>query len=153
MENYFQGSPRYGWFDAVLFRYSTRVNPNNYYFLSGIDRLNKFETIKICQRYKYYGEIDDEFNELFDYYFDDNTIFVHDIKKNSDNLKKYLLKCIPDYIELKGFDIDFNRINDFYDLPYSVIDYINLIEMLCNIDINIVGIGPDRSQKLERRLK
>ncbi|MBR4178653.1 MAG: adenylosuccinate synthetase [Bacilli bacterium] len=153
LENYFQGSPRYGWFDAVLFRYSTRVNPNNYYFLSGIDRLNKFETIKICQRYKYYGEIDDEFNELFDYYYDDNTIFVHDIKKNSDNLKKYLLKCIPDYIELKGFDIDFNRINDFYDLPYSVIDYINLIEMLCNIDINIVGIGPDRSQKLERRLK
>ena len=55
LENYFQGSPRYGWFDAVLFRYSTRVNPNNYYFLSGIDRLNKFETIKICQRYKYYG--------------------------------------------------------------------------------------------------
>ena len=153
MESYFQGVPRYGWFDAVLFRYSSKVNPNDYYFLSGLDRLNKFETIKICNRYIYQGKIDDDFEEIFDYYIDDNKIYIYDIKKNSDRLKEYLLKCIPDYIELNGYDIDFTKIKDFYDLPYSAIDYINVLELLCGVEINIVGIGPDRVQKLERRIK
>ena len=153
LSSYFQGSPRYGWFDAVLFKYSILYNPNNSYFLSGVDRLNKFETIKICNRYIYYGEVDDEFNETFDYYYDDNKIYIYEIKKNSEFLKKYLLKCIPDYIELKGFDIDFSRVREYDDLPYSIKDYISMIELLCDVDIDIVGIGPDRSQKLERRLK
>ena len=127
------------------------MNPNDYYFLSGIDRLNKFETIKVCGRYKYLGEIDDEFNELFDYYYENNMIYIFDIKKNSDNLKKYLLKCVPDYIELNGFDVDFSKVESVYDLPYSVLDYISLIELLCNMKFNLLGIGPDRSQKLERK--
>ena len=151
--NYFQGSPIYGWFDAVLFRYSCLVNPNDYYFLSGIDRLNKFETIKVCNRYEYNGQIDEEFNEIFDYYFDEGKVYIYNIKKNSDRLKDYLLKCSACYIELDGYDVDFSKIKSFDDLPYKVIDYLDLLEFICKVEFNVIGIGPDRCQKLERRIK
>ena len=152
-ENYFQGSPRYGWFDSVLFRYSHMVNPNDYYFLSGIDKSNGFETLKICNKYIYNGEINEEFDDIFDYDCDKENTYIYGIKKNSDLLKNYLMKCTPCYIELKGYDIDFNKIKSFDDLPNIIYDYIHLLEAICKVDFNIIGIGPDRSQKLERRLK
>ena len=150
--SYFQGVPRYGWFDAVLFRYSHLVNPNDYYFISGLDRLNMFDTLKICNRYIYYGDIDEEFDSIFNYDYENDHVYIYDIKRNSEHLKEYLSKCVPDYIELNSFKSDITGVNSFYDLPYSCIDYINMIELLTNTKINIVGIGPDRCQKLERRL-
>ncbi len=149
--NYFQGSPIYGWFDAVMLRYSHMINQNDYYFLSGLDRLNNLETIKICNRYIYSGEIDEEFNETFDYYIEGDKVYIYDIKKNSDYLKQYLSRCIPDYIELDGFNIDFSKIKSYYDIPTKCSDYIDMIESLTKTDIAIVGVGPDRCQKLERK--
>ena len=65
--NYWQGSPRYGWYDAVLMRYSQKINNNDEIFISGIDQLSSCEAIKICNGYLYKGIIDEEFERTFEY--------------------------------------------------------------------------------------
>ena len=150
---YFQGKPRYGWFDCVLARYSLKFNPNTELFMSQLDRLKGFKTIKICNGYKYNGIIDEDFDSTFDYYEEGNEIIIIDIKQNSERLKYYLSRCTPIYIELNGFKHDISNTKNYYDLPDECIDYISVIEMLINGNITLIGVGPDRCQKLERKLK
>ena len=150
-ENYFQGDFRYGWFDAILTRYSLKYNPNSELCMSALDRLNGFETIKICNTYLYDGPVDEDFENTFDYYIDGKDVIICDIKQKNDRLKEYLLRCIPRYIELKGFNMDISNINNYQDLPDELQEYVSLIEMLVNGNITLVGVGPDRSQKLERK--
>ena len=150
---YFQGIPRYGWFDCVLTRYSLKYNPNSELFISGLDRLSGFNTLKICNDYIYKGKIDEEFKNVFDYYIDNKDVIITDIKMVSPRLKYYLLRCIPRYIELNGFKEDISQIKNYSDLPIECQDYISLIEQLINANITLVGVGASRAQKLERKLK
>lgn len=150
--SYYQGKPRYGWFDCVLARYSLRVAPNDELFMSALDRLSVFENIKICDSYIYTGEIDEEFESTFVYYKDKNRIIIKDIKKNTPKLRKYLSLCIPYYIEMNGWNKDISNIEDINDLPKESLDYISMIEYLIKTPITLVGVGADRCQKLERRI-
>ncbi|MGM9878128.1 MAG: adenylosuccinate synthetase [Bacilli bacterium] len=150
--SYYQGSPRYGWFDCVLTRYSQNILQNDYLFMSCIDNLSKFKEIKICDSYTYYGQIDEEFKNTFEYYVDSNRIIIKNIKRNSYNLRYYLSRCIPNYIIVKGWNIDISDIKDVEKLPSEVNDYISLIEYLTNTHIPIIGVGPSRDQKLERKI-
>ena len=150
LASYFQGVPRYGWFDAVLLRYSLKVNPVDSLFLSCVDLLDDFNNVKICNSYIYVGEIDDEFKDTFDYYVDGNRVIINDIKRNSDNLRKYLARCIPMYIELPGWKCDTSQIKSYRDLPNECNSYIELLEYLVGTKVSIVGVGADRCQKLER---
>ena len=152
MPSYFQGVPRYGWLDCVLIRYSNMVNPNDYYIMSHLDRLSNLDVLKICNSYEYDGLITDEFNELFEYYIENGKVIIINIKKNSDNLKDYLSKCKPRYIELENKKRNISDYKDYYDLPFIYQDYVSLIELLTNIKIKTVSVGPDRNQKLERIL-
>lgn len=152
MPSYFQGVPRYGWIDCVLIRYSNMVNPNDYYIMSHLDRLSNLDVLKICNSYEYDGLITDEFNELFEYYIENGKVIIINIKKNSDNLKDYLSKCKPRYIELENKKRNISDYKDYYDLPFIYQDYVSLIELLTNIKIKTVSVGPDRNQKLERIL-
>jgi len=151
--NYFQGNPRYGWIDTVLIRYSLNISPVNEVYLSYLDWLKDVDEIKICDSYVYYGEVDEEFENTFEYYFDENKIIIKNIKQNSDYLRTYLSKCIPLYITLDGFKKDISNIKNYYDLPYQAINYIELIEYLIKTNITMIGVGRDRCQKLERRVR
>ena len=149
--SYFQGSPRYGWFDAVLARYSLKMNQTDELFMSGLDRLSNMENVKICNSYIYTGEIDDEFLKTFSFYSDNNRLIISDILNNSPHLRRYLSKCIPMYIELNGWQKDISQQDDYYSLPITCHDYVSLIELLIHHNISLVGVGPDRQQKLVRR--
>lgn len=148
--NYWQGSPIYGWYDAVLMRYSQRVNNNDEIFISGIDQLSSCEVIKICNGYLYKGTIDEEFERTFEYIKESNQIIITEIKSNSDNLKYYLEKSSPIYIEIKGWNCDIRNISRYEDLPKECIKYIELIEKLIKTPIILLGVGPRREDKIRR---
>lgn len=149
--SYYQGVPTYGWFDAVLIRYSLKVSENDYLFMSALDRLSKLDYLKVCNEYLYKGIIDEEFKEIFSYEEDKGNIIIHDINKPSDNLKKYIVNCVPIYITLPSFKEDIGKITEFKSLPIECQHYVALIEKLINKKITLVGVGPERRQKLERK--
>src|SRR5690606_32816805 len=47
---------RVGWFDAVLARYAARVNGLDVQFLTKLDVLSEFDTVRVCRAYRYQGE-------------------------------------------------------------------------------------------------
>lgn len=145
--SFFQGKPRYGWFDLVLAKYSQSINQNDELFMTQIDRLSNFKTIKICIAYTYNGIITEDFENTFDYEIQNNEIIIKSIKQNSLYLKEYLSKCIPIYIELPGW----NRKLTKDDIPRELENFLYLIELYLNTKITYLGIGEDRNMKLERR--
>ena len=84
---------------------------------------------------------------------DGNKIIIKNIKRNSPDLRKYLAKTLPLYITIDGWNQDISDIKRVEDLPEECINFIELIEYLINSKISLIGVGPNRNQKLERILK
>lgn len=148
---YWQGNPRYGWFDAVLFRYSQMINDVDELYLSSLDLLSNLKTLKICNEYEYQGLLSDEFKSMFNYYIIGQKIIVTDIKKINENITIYLKQMIPIYIEVKGWNSDISNITSLDFLPDKCLDYIKKIEELTGIRISLVSVGPKREQKIRRK--
>lgn len=150
--SYWQGSPRYGWFDVVLLRYSQKINMVDELYLSSLDLLSNLPVLKICNEYEYHGDLSEEFNELFSYYKVGKQTIVTDIKKVNNNITYYLSQMKPIYIELKSWNQNIGFINSEGDLPKSCIKYIEKIEELVGIKISLLSVGPLREQKIRRKL-
>lgn len=124
------GRPRRtGWFDAVIVRHSVRVNGLSKLAINKLDTLSGIGKLKICVAYKK----------------PDGTI----IKDFPPTLEE-LAGCEPVYEEFDGFDEDISHCKSFNELPEVCRNYILKLEELCECKIAMVGIGPDRSQILER---
>ena len=147
VKSYFQGVPRYGWLDLVILRYSLNINKVDELFLTMLDRYSGINNIKVCNSYKYTGEIDDDFCKSFDYYIDGGEVIIKDIISNN-NLKYYLSYIEPVYEDLKGYSFDNNVIRSVNDFPDEVFKYINYIEDKMKKKIKYLSYGPDRMQKI-----
>lgn len=124
------GRPRRtGWFDAVIVRHSVRVNGLDGLSINKLDTLSGLGTLKICTAYK----------------MADGTI-----TRNLPPTLEELAGCTPIYEEAEGFDEDISGCKSFEELPESCKRYIARLEELCDCRIAMIGIGPDRSQILER---
>lgn len=124
------GRPRRtGWFDAVIVRHSVRVNGLDGLAINKLDTLSGLGTLKICTAYK----------------MADGTI-----TRNLPPTLEELAGCTPIYEEAEGFDEDISGCKSFEELPESCKRYIARLEELCDCRIAMIGIGPDRSQILER---
>lgn len=124
------GRPRRtGWFDAVIVRHSVRVNGLDGLAINKLDTLSGLGTLKICTAYK----------------MADGTI-----TRNLPPTLEELAGCTPIYEEAEGFDEDISGCKSFDELPESCKRYIARLEELCDCRIAMIGIGPDRSQILER---
>ncbi len=124
------GRPRRtGWFDAVIVRHSVRVNGLSKLAINKLDTLSGIGNLKICVAYKK----------------SDGTL----IKDFPATLEE-LADCQPVYEEFEGFDADISNCSSFDELPQVCKNYILKLEELCECKIAMVGIGPDRSQILER---
>lgn len=149
-QSYWNGKIRFGWFDAVLFRYAQSINKVDELYLSSIDKLDEFDEIKVCNEYVYYGIVDKKFEKLFKYnkttYGD---ILVTDIKKgNEEDIGNYLKYCEPIYIRIKGWRADTTKISNKSQLPKKCLEYIELLEQLTNVPITTISVGPTRENKL-----
>lgn len=148
--NYWQGSPIYGWYDALLTRYSQSVNDNDEIFMSGLDELSSFPILKICDSYLYKGIVDENFKNIFEYVKDTEKIIITSIKNNHEDLKKYLMKCTPIYKELRGWEKDIRNITRYEDLPIECISYVEEIQRTLKTPITLLGVGPKRETKIRR---
>ena len=122
------GRPRRcGWLDLVALKYAIRINGVTALMMMKSDVLSGFEKIKVCTAYKYRGE----------------TITHLPFNIESNNVS-------PIYTELKGWKKDLTRLNKASDLPESLNDYIDFLEKELEVPIEIVSVGPDRTQTIHR---
>ena len=148
-ESFWNGKIRFGWFDAILLRYAQSINQVDELYLSCLDKLDDFETIKVCNEYYYNGIVDEEFKKIFKYYIlPDEQVVIKDIKEYSEDMGMYLGKCIPKYIVVKGWKHDTSNVSDKNSLPTECLEYIALLEKLTNLHISIVSVGPTRENKI-----
>jgi adenylosuccinate synthase len=117
---------RCGWFDAVLLRYTARVNGLTDIFLTKLDVLSGFQVLKICNGYTYKGETFADFPP-------NQTIFHH---------------AEPVYEECKGWNEELGDVSAYEDLPVAAQDYIRRLEELVGVPISVASIGPGREQSL-----
>lgn len=149
-ESFWNGKIRFGWFDAVLFRYAQKINEVDEVYLSSLDKLDCFDTIKICNEYIYQGAIDEKFKKMFNYStLPNGNVSITDIKQNNEEISNYLERCVPNYICTKGWKSDLSNISDKSQLPTECLEYINLLEKLINLPITIISVGPTRKNKIK----
>jgi adenylosuccinate synthase len=124
------GRPRRtGWFDAVVARYSTRVNGITDYFITKLDVLSGLERVPVCVAYDVAGTRHDEIPMT-------QTDFHH---------------ATPVYEYLDGWWEDISTAREFTDLPPSAQRYVRALEEMIGAPVAAVGTGPRRDQTLQLR--
>jgi adenylosuccinate synthase len=124
------GRPRRcGWFDSVIVRYASRVNGLTSISLMLLDVLTGFDKIKICTSYKLGDKI---------------------IKEYPASLED-LGKCEPIYEELDGWNEDICNVESYDDLPQNAKNYIKRIEELVEVSVDMISVGPKRTQTIIRK--
>ena len=119
---------RCGWLDLVALRYARRVNSLTELFLTKLDILSGFDTIKVATGYTSAGETYTEFPRQ----------------------QRVLYRCRPVYTELPGWREDITEAREFGDLPLDARRYIEFIEDQVGVPVNWVSVGPEREQVVAR---
>ena len=146
---FWNGKIRFGWFDAVLFRYAQSINNVDEVYLSSLDLLDEFSVIRICNAYEYIGKVDENFKKFFYYRInEDGNIIITDIKKNGDELESYLSRCTPIYVTVKGWEQKTSEMREKRQLPKECIAYISRLEKIIRVPITMVSVGPTRENKI-----
>ena len=125
------GRPRRcGWLDLPALKYAIMINGVTQLFMMKADVLNAFDEIKVCTKYR----------------LPDGT--------ETDRLSFEAMEqeIEPIYETLSGW----GQIDDIpptiEDLPQQLIDYISYIEREVGVPVNIVSLGPDRTQTIIRSI-
>ncbi|MBS4534420.1 adenylosuccinate synthase [Clostridium sp. D2Q-14] len=119
---------RCGWLDLVMLKYSARINGLTSLALTKVDTLCGFDKLKLCIGYELDGEIIDYFPASLE----------------------TLSKCKPVYEEIDGWE-NFDNIENYDELPKNVKKYIERIERLVGVNVDIVSIGPKRKETIMRK--
>jgi adenylosuccinate synthase len=118
---------RCGWLDLVALRYAVRVNSLTRIFLTKLDILSAFDTIKVATGYRTGVERYPEFPAQ-------QSVLYH---------------CEPEYEELAGWGTDITTVREYADLPKEAQAYIEYIQEAVDAPIGWVSVGPERSQLIE----
>ena len=117
---------RCGWFDAVVLRYAARLNGLTELFLTKLDVLSGFESVKVCVGYRAGGAT------------------FHDVPPN----QTLFHAAEPVWEEFPGWSEELGDFRAFGDLPKEAQSYVRLIEELGGVPVGVVSIGPAREQSL-----
>ena len=147
---FWNGEMRFGWFDAVLFRYAQKINKVKEVYLSSLDTLEGMGDLKICNSYRYTGYVDEEFENVFDYYVNHkNEIIIIDIKCTCKDISKYLEQVEPIYTVVDGFmHTVVEDENGKKVLSDGCSNYIKTISNLIHLPITLISYGPTREEKM-----
>lgn len=122
------GRPRRcGWLDLVALKYAVQVNGVTQLIMMKADVLSGFETLKVCTAYNYRGE--------------EITHLPYNIEAEN---------VTPVYTHFKGWKEDITRLTKASEMPKELNDYIDFIEKELEIPVNVVSVGPDRLQTIDR---
>lgn len=123
------GRPRRcGWFDAVIGRYSQRVNGLTDTVLTKLDVLSGLEQVPVCVAYEVDGK---RFDEM-------------PLSQSDFHHAKPVLEYLPGWWE------DISSARTFEDLPKNAQDYVTTLEQMIGGRISAVGVGPDRADTIVR---
>ena len=123
------GRPRRcGWYDAVVARYSGRVNGLTDLVLTKLDVLTGLEKIPVCVAYDVAGVRHDEMPM-------NQSDFHH---------------ATPILEEFDGWAEDITTCRTFEDLPVNAQNYVLALEKMSGTRISAVGVGADREATITR---
>lgn len=124
------GRPRRcGWFDAVALRRAVEINSLSGLCMTKLDVLDELDVLQICIGYRCGAQ-------------------------RSDVLPtgaEALAECQPEYVEMPGWQRSTVGVQTYEDLPAEARDYLERIETLCGVPIDIISTGPDRNETIIRR--
>jgi adenylosuccinate synthase len=122
------GRPRRcGWFDAMVVRYSVRVNGLTGLAVTKLDVLDTFEELPVCTGYRLDGATLDD--------LPDNVVDLERVE--------------PVYERLPGWRADTGAARRLSDLPVAARAYLDRLEELSEAPIRYVGVGTKREQLIE----
>jgi adenylosuccinate synthase len=116
---------RCGWLDLVALKYAVEVNGVTQLFMMKGDVLSGFSELKVCVAYDYKGQ---------------------EISHLPFNIEEENVK--PLYKTFKGWAQDISKGKTFGELPAELKDYISYIEDYLQVPIQVVSVGPDRTQTI-----
>jgi adenylosuccinate synthase len=119
---------RCGWLDAVAARFSSRVNGLTGAAITRLDILDVLPSLKICVAYELDGK--------------KIGYFPGSIAA--------LARCKPVYEEMPGWQTDTTAIRRFDQLPVAARNYVLRIEELISCPVNLICVGPEREQTIEK---
>jgi adenylosuccinate synthase len=124
------GRPRRcGWYDAVVVRYSARINGLDALALTKLDVLDGLDEVKICNGYRTTGST--------------ITEFPADLQ--------LLTNAEPVYETLPGWSAPTKGITQFDRLPPEAQRYVKRLEEVSGIECAIVSTGSDRNETIVRK--
>ncbi|SDB92115.1 Adenylosuccinate synthetase [Sanguibacter gelidistatuariae] len=119
---------RCGWYDAVIARYSSRINGLTDFVLTKLDVLTGIEKIPVCVAYDVDGVRYDEMPL-------DQSAYHH---------------AKPIYQEFDGWTEDITGVRTFDDLPENAKKYVLALEEMSGTRMSSIGVGPDREATIQR---
>lgn len=120
---------RCGWLDMVSLKRSLAINSVTGICITKLDVLDGLETIKICTSYVIDGE----------------EVVTPPVGADA------LARCEPRYTEIPGWEESTFGVTSFDALPAQARHYLDTIERMSGLPIDLVSTGPDRVETLIRR--
>ena len=120
---------RCGWLDMVALNRAVWVNSITGLCITKLDVLDGLGTIRLCIAYER------------------DSKQVDTLPLSADEFEG----CIPVYREFPGWQASTQGITDFDALPDNAKTYLNEVEKLAGVPIDIVSTGPDRNETIVRR--
>jgi adenylosuccinate synthase len=124
------GRPRRtGWFDAAALKRSIQLNGVSGLCITKLDVLDGVEAVKICVGY----EIDGQLSDI--------------LPVGAEELQR----CVPVYEELPGWKESTVGVKAYPGLPKAARDYLQRIEELCAVPVDLISTGPERDETIVLR--
>ena len=124
------GRPRRcGWFDAAALKRSIQINGISGLCVTKLDVLDGLDSLKICTGYK----VGDTQRDILPFGAD------------------MLAQCEPIYEQLSGWKDSTIGITRYEELPKAAQHYLQRIEQVCEIPVDMISTGADREQTIVRR--
>ena len=120
---------RTGWFDAVALRRAILHNSVTGLCVTKLDVLDGLDVIRVCTGYRMRGAVSAEPPLLSDHYAD----------------------CEPVYEDLPGWRESTVGVTDYAGLPGPARGYLERIEALAGVPLDIVSTGAEREHTIVRR--
>jgi len=120
---------RCGWFDAAALKRAIQINGVSGLCVMKLDVMDGMERVQLGVGYRMNGT-------------------VRDILPFGGEM---LAECEPIYEEFPGWSASTVGITRFEQLPKPAQDYLNRMQEVCGVPIDIISTGPDREQTIVRR--
>jgi adenylosuccinate synthase len=124
------GRPRRcGWFDAAAMKRSIQINGVTGFCVTKLDVLDGMEEIKVCVSYRINGTLTDI------------------LPAGAEDAAS----CEPVYESMPGWQDSTVGIKRYDDLPAKARAYLERIEAICGVPVDMISTGADREETIVRR--